>query len=134
MDAKDLRTSLDLLVDKDAFAQQFYQRLFRGFPDTAQLFARTDWQQQYSSLMATLAYVVSGVEKGENLLPALHSLGKKHSSQQVKPEDYPKVGASLLATFKQILGDQFTPQMAASWTAAFGMIATEMINGAKTQA
>ena len=103
------------------------------FPETAVLFQRTDWPRQYSSLMATIAYVVSGVERGENLQPALYKLGATHSHKQVSAEDYPKVGASLIAAFKYTLGPAFTDAMQNSWVAAFDVIASEMINGARAE-
>ena len=133
MDVKDLRASLDLIPDTTKFAQHFYQILFRDFPETAVLFQRTDWPRQYSSLMATIAYVVSGVERGENLQPALYKLGATHSHKQVSAEDYPKVGASLIAAFKYTLGPAFTDAMQNSWVAAFDVIASEMINGARAE-
>ena len=131
IDVKALRTSLDLIPDTTKFAQHFYQILFRDFPETAILFQRTDWPRQFSSLMATLAFVVSAMERGENLQKALYKLGVTHANKQVSAEDYPKVGATLIAAFKYTLGIMFTDKMQDSWVAAFDVISSEMINGAR---
>jgi len=133
MDIKDLRASLDLIPDTNIFAQHFYQILFRDFPESSTLFQRTNWPRQFSSLMATIAYVVAGIERGENLQPALYKLGATHIHKQVNPEDYPKVGASLVAAFKFTLGTVFTEKMQNSWVAAFDIISSEMINGAREE-
>jgi hemoglobin-like flavoprotein len=133
MDIKDLHTSLDLIPDTNIFAQHFYQILFRDFPESSTLFQRTNWSRQFSSLMATIAYVVAGIERGENLQPALYKLGATHINKQVNAKDYPKVGASLIATFKFTLGAAFTEKMQNSWVAAFDIISSEMINGAREE-
>jgi hemoglobin-like flavoprotein len=40
------------------------------------------------------------------------------------------VGAALLFTLEKGLGDGWTPQVAAAWTAAFGTLSTYMISEA----
>lgn len=130
MDVYQLKTSFELISDRRQFAQRFYEILFEKFPDTHALFQKTDWEGQYRSLMATLAAVVSGVERGDNLVPALHNLGAKHHRYGAKPEHYPAVGASLIATFQDQLGTNFTPAMLEAWKSAFEVISTEMLQGA----
>ncbi|HZR38475.1 MAG TPA: globin domain-containing protein [Ktedonobacteraceae bacterium] len=130
MDAQLLKASFEEIPDRTQFARRFYEILFDTFPDSHALFARTNWNRQYSSLMATLASVVSGVERGENVVPSLHKLGERHARYGAQPDHYPIVGASLIATFKQILGPAFTQEMQDAWTSAFEVISTEMIQGA----
>ena len=130
MDVKELRNSLDLIPDNAAFSQQFYSILFRDFPETASLFKETSWLRQYSSFMATIAFVVTGGERGENIEAALHKLGALHAHKQVTAEDYPKVGASFIETCKSTLGGAFTEKMEESWVAAFALVSKQMISGA----
>jgi methyl-accepting chemotaxis protein len=131
MEPQQLRISLDLVGDKEGFARAFYRRLFADFPDVATLFQRTEWNRQYSSLMATLAYVVAGVERGDNLTPALRDLGAKHHRHGATPEHYPLVGATLMATFHAVLGETFTKEMEDSWIQAFEIISNQMLIGAQ---
>ena len=127
MDVQILKQSFDQVVpQKEAFARAFYQRLFREFPETAPLFARTDMARQESSLMATLAVVVNGLAKGTDVVPAVKALGKRHKGYQVEPEHFDAVGQSLLATFQEFLGEAWTPEVEAHWVEAYTVLATVM--------
>jgi hypothetical protein len=41
------------------------------YPEMRQFFAQVDMSQQARKLVATLEVVVAGIEKGENITPAL---------------------------------------------------------------
>lgn len=84
--------------------------------------------------MATLAVVISGVERGENLIPVLHQLGAKHQRYGAAPEHYPAVGAVLLETMYEYLGQAFTQEMQDSWNQAFELISTQMLIGTQQTA
>jgi len=123
MDALLLRSSFDLIApDKDQFAEAFYQRLFEKYPETRAFFANTDISKQARSLAATLAVVVAGVEKGEDLTPTLQKLGARHKTYGVLPEHYPVVGEVLIETFQNRLGSQWTPAFHDAWTQALTVI------------
>ncbi len=127
MDAKLLKQSFDLVVpQKEAFAEAFYNRLFALYPQTKTLFANTDMKRQQSSLMATLAVVVTGVANGENVIPIIEELGQRHNGYGVKSEYYPMVGQALLETLKEFLGKDWTPEIEATWTAAYQVITQVM--------
>jgi hemoglobin-like flavoprotein len=128
MNAALLKESFEMVApQKDDFARRFYERLFSYYPETRSLFAQTDMRRQESVLMATLAAVVAGVERGENLTPILQKLGEKHYGYGVQPEHYPLVGGVLLETFDEFLGSQFTSEMQDAWSQAFEIISTQMI-------
>ena len=130
MDVKLWRESFDLVApNKEQFAQDFYTRLFNVYPQTQSLFADTDMQQQQAALMGAIAGVIAGIEKGDNVVPALHKLGAKHASYDVKPEHYPLVGTALIETFQLHLQDKFTPPIQQSWIEAYGVISDQMILG-----
>jgi methyl-accepting chemotaxis protein len=127
MNASLLRASFDLIEPtKDEFAEAFYRRLFEKYPETRQFFATTDIQKQSKALAATLAVVVAGVEKGENLTPALQSLGTRHQQYGVQPEHYPIVGEVLIETFQNTLGPNWTPAFQEAWIQAYEAIAQTM--------
>ncbi len=131
MNAELLKQSFEMVTPrKDAFARSFYQRLFTDYFATRALFAHTDMKRQEGALMATLAAVVAGVERGNNLVPILRSLGTKHNRYGVKPNHYPLVGATLLETFHEYLGTQFTEAMQDSWSQAFELISNQMLKDA----
>ena len=127
MDARLLRSSFNLIApNKDQFAEAFYQRLFEKYPQTRSFFAKTDMAVQARALAATLAVVVAGVEKGDDLTPTLQSLGARHKTYGVLPEHYPIVGEVLIETFQNRLGSQWTPAFQNAWVQAFTIIAQVM--------
>jgi methyl-accepting chemotaxis protein len=134
MNVAALKESFALIAPrKEEFAHSFYQRLFSMYPQTQQLFAHTDMKQQESSLVATLAVVVAGVERGDDLTPVLQKLGAKHKTYNALPDHYPLVGGVLLDTFKEYLGSVFTPEVQETWTEAYGIISAQMLIGAGEQ-
>lgn len=129
MNAELLRESFDLIAPrKDEFGEAFYERLFEEYPATRTFFANTDIKKQAQTLVATLALVVTGVEKGENLAPSLRNLGKRHETYGVRPGHYTIVGEVLIETFKDTLGPQWTPAFQDAWVQAYGVIVQMMIH------
>jgi hemoglobin-like flavoprotein len=111
---------------QEAFAEAFYQRLFTLYPQTTPLFATTNMKRQQSSLMATLELVVAGVVRGDDVVPSIEQLGRRHAMYGVKAEHYPMVGQALLETLEQFLRDKWTAQVEATWTEAYAMITDYM--------
>src|SRR5580658_6380552 len=110
-------------------AALFYGRLFEIAPEVKPLF-RGDMKEQGRKLMATLAVVVNGLGNLEAILPAASALAKRHVSYGVKAAHYAPVGAALLWTLERGLGPQWTPQLAAAWGAAYGVLSEFMIDEA----
>jgi len=107
----------------------FYDRLFEVAPSVRPMFP-DDMTEQRKKLMATLAVVVGGLTNLEAVLPAASALAKRHVSYGAKPEHYPVVGGALLFTLEKGLGEAWTPQVAAAWTAAYGTLSGFMISEA----
>jgi hemoglobin-like flavoprotein len=110
-------------------AALFYGRLFETAPQTRALFGG-DMHAQGQKLMAALTVVVSGLDKIEAVVPVAQDLAKRHVAYGVKPEHYPLVGAALLWTLEQGLGDGFTPELGAAWAAAYSILSETMIAAA----
>jgi nitric oxide dioxygenase len=87
-------------------------------------------KEQGKKLMGTLAVVVNGLSNLEAVLPAASALAKKHVTYGVKAADYAPVGAALLWTLEKGLGDAWTPDLAAAWTAAYTTLSDYMIGEA----
>jgi nitric oxide dioxygenase len=110
----------------DRAAALFYGRLFEIAPEVKPLF-RGDMTEQGRKLMATLAVVVQGLDNLESVLPAASVLAKRHVGYGVKAGDYAPVGAALLWTLEQGLGDQWTPELATAWGEAYKLLSEFMI-------
>jgi nitric oxide dioxygenase len=110
----------------DQAALLFYDRLFEAAPQVKAMFP-ADMTEQRRKLMATLAVVVNGLSDLQSVLPAASALAKRHVGYGAKPEHYPVVGSALLWTLEKGLGDGWTPDLAAAWTAAYGTLSGYMI-------
>ena len=110
-------------------AALFYDRLFAVAPQIKPLFPG-DLAEQRKKLMATLAVVVNGLSNLESVLPAASALATRHVAYGAKPAHYPVVGAALLWTLEKGLGEAWTPDVAAAWSAAYGTLSGYMISEA----
>jgi nitric oxide dioxygenase len=114
----------------EAFVTAFYERLFTHFPQTRAFFASTDMKEQRKKLLGALALVIQNLRKPEVLTSALKGLGQRHVTYGVRPEHYPIVGAVLLETFAEVLGERWTPAYHDAWAEAYEAISTIMLEGA----
>ena len=76
--------------------------------------------------MAMLAQIVQAIDRPEDLVSSVAALGRRHVPYGVKDADYESVGAALLWTLEQGLGDAFTPDVRAAWAEAYLTVATVM--------
>jgi nitric oxide dioxygenase len=113
----------------DTAASIFYERLFEITPAVKPLF-HGDMAEQRRKLMATLATVVEGLADIEAVLPAASALAKRHVGYGVKPEHYDSVGAALLWTLERGLGERWTSELAAAWSAAYATLSGFMVSEA----
>jgi nitric oxide dioxygenase len=110
-------------------AAMFYGRLFEIAPEVKPLF-RGDMKEQGRKLMTTLRVVVNGLADLGTILPAASALAKRHVGYGVRPEHYEPVGEVLIWTLERGLGAQWTPEVAAAWTAAYATLSGFMIGEA----
>ncbi len=113
----------------DAAAALFYGRLFQIAPEVAPLF-KGDMIEQGRKLMSTLGVVVRGLDDLGELLPVARRLAVKHVEYGVTADQYGPVGAALLWTLSQGLGDAFTPAVEQAWTEAYGALSGAMVAAA----
>ena len=104
----------------------FYDRLFEIAPQVRAMFP-ADMTEQRKKLMAMLAVVVNGLANLESILPAASALAKRHVAYGARAEHYPVVGSALLWALEKGLGEAWTPELAAAWTAAYGTLSGFMI-------
>ncbi len=116
------------LVEEEA-AVLFYARLFELDPALRRLF-KEDMSEQRFKLMEMLEFTVQGLEKLDELVPAVRALGARHVGYGVKTEHYETVGSALLWTFGHALGEEFTADMKDAWTEVYNLLAETMQDGA----
>jgi hemoglobin-like flavoprotein len=121
-----IQTSFErVLPIADTAAELFYNRLFELDPALRPLF-RGDLREQGRKLMTMIRFVVVGLSRLDQLVPAVQDLGRRHAGYGVQPGHYATVGAALLWTLECGLGDEFTPQVAAAWAEAYTILADTM--------
>ncbi|NET60018.1 MAG: hypothetical protein F6K47_28875 [Symploca sp. SIO2E6] len=113
------------------FVNSFYDNLFTDYPAAKPLFEHTNMAKQKQMLLGALVMVVENLRKPEVLSESLQGLGARHVKYGALPEHYPLVGNSLLKTFEQYLGTNWTEEVKQAWINAYGAIAALMLEGAE---
>jgi len=114
-------------------AQLFYARLFELDPDLELLF-KGNLSEQGRKLMQMLGLAVNSLDRMEQFLPVVRSLGTRHVGYGVRDKDYDTVGQALLWTLRKGLGDAFTPDVEAAWSNVYATLAAAMQSGAAAPA
>ena len=126
-----IRQTFDLVAPMaDSVAAVFYRRLFELDPILRALFPPM-LVEQGRKLMQTLGAAVGMLDRPQQLISVLESLGRRHAGYGVRDEHYDTVGEALLWTLERGLGPVFTPEVKAAWAALYGVVATTMKNAAK---
>jgi len=126
-----LRQSFARLVPiAEPAAALFYRRLMETDATTRPLFEGTDMAAQGAKLMQALGMAVATLERPEILVPKLCDMARRHVGYGVRREHYASVGAALLWTLRQGLGENFTPEVEDAWAEAFAVLADVMTDAA----
>ena len=132
LNAEVLRTSFALIAEREpSVTHRFYENLFADYPQAKPLFHLDRIAAQERMLGEALAAVLDHLEDAPWLTTTLGSLGEKHIGYGVTPEMYQWVGATLLKTFAQVAGADWTRETEAAWSAAYGAIVGLMLGGTK---
>jgi hemoglobin-like flavoprotein len=111
-------------------AELFYSRLFEIAPYLRPLF-RNDLKEQGKKLMETLAVVVNGLDRFEDISPLLKKLGQQHTLYGVTNAHYDIAASALLWTLERGLGAEFTDEVRNAWVSFYGIVADTMKKGAE---
>jgi len=109
----------------DKAAELFYGKLFELDPALKPLF-KGDMVEQGAKLMKMVGTAVNGLDRLEEIVPAVQALGVRHIAYGVKNEHYDTVGAALLWTLEAGLGEFFTDDVKEAWATVYGVLADTM--------
>jgi hemoglobin-like flavoprotein len=112
-----------------AAAALFYSHLFAADPGLRPLF-KGDLQEQGDKLMQMIGAAVGKLDDLPALVPVLQGLAQRHAGYGVQAAHYDTVGAALLKTLDEGLGDDFTPPLRAAWREVYATIAEVMVSAA----
>lgn len=117
----------------DTAAELFYGKLFELDPALKPMF-KGDMKEQGQKLTRMIGIAVDGLDKLDEIVPAVQDLGVRHLEYGVKNSHYDTVGEALLWTLGQGLGDAFTTDVMAAWTDVYTLLADTMKNAAREAA
>ena len=80
--------------------------------------------------MKTINIAVEALDDVGPLVPTLKQMGADHAGYGVVDRDYNVVGAALLWTLEQGLGEAFTDEVKNAWAAVYEVLADTMKAGA----
>jgi nitric oxide dioxygenase len=131
LDLRALETSFDAVAPRgEELVDDFYERLFETAPAVRPLFSH-DMTRQKAMLLSALVFVRQSLRDLDAIIPTLRSLGARHVAYGAKPEHYPVVVTTLIASMAAVAGDDWKPEYEAAWSAGLGTIAAVMIEGAE---
>lgn len=116
-----------------AVTEHFYQRLFRDNPEVQHIFNMSNQhsgRQQFALFSAIAAYA-KYLDTPEVLLTMVERIAQKHSSMNILAEHYPIVGHHLIETLRELLPDQFTPEIEHAWGLAYQQLADIFVSREK---
>lgn len=125
-------TWASLVPNSGQVAGLFYSNLFEMEPEYRKLFVG-DIDAQGKKLMMMLNTAVGSLDKLDSIVPAVQALAQRHTAYGVVAEDYAVVGAALLKTLGQGLGDAFTEETKQAWTLTYETLAGVMIEAAEAE-
>ena len=109
----------------DKAAELFYGKLFELDPSLKPLF-KGNMVEQGKKLMKMINTAVNGLDRLDEIVPAVQQLGVRHISYGVKDEHYDTVGVALLWSLEAGLGDAFTDETKTAWATVYGVLADTM--------
>jgi len=113
----------------DLVGRIFYSNLFEIAPESRAMFPEVI-DDQAEKLLQTLNWIIDHLDDAETLIPAAESLAVRHVRYGVKSDHYPAVGKALIATLRQGLGTEFTPEDEAAWLGVYAQLTQIMTKAA----
>ncbi|MCK9533101.1 MAG: NO-inducible flavohemoprotein [Pseudomonas sp.] len=109
----------------EVLTRHFYERMFRENPEVLSFFnpANQHTGGQQRALAAAICAYAKHIENPSVLASAVELIAQKHASLGIQAQHYPIVGANLLASIKEVLGDAATADIIDAWAAAYNQLA-----------
>ncbi|MEO6638449.1 MAG: globin family protein [Ginsengibacter sp.] len=111
----------------------FYNRLFEIMPEVKPMFNRTPLPEQSRKLLTMLAYIISKLDKLEDILDEVEKLAKRHTQYGVRDEHYTAVGSALLWTLQKGLGQHWNDELAIAWTEVYTTLSCAMMEASREE-
>ncbi|HMK24755.1 MAG TPA: globin domain-containing protein [Chitinophagaceae bacterium] len=117
-------------MDPVTVGELFYSRLFDIAPQLRPMF-HSPRPEQSKKLMAMINYVISKLDKLEDILHEVAKLAQRHVNYGVEPGHYILVGGALLWTLEKGLAENWNEEIKEAWTDCYGVLSSAMINASE---
>lgn len=111
----------------------FYQHLFIAAPQVRHLF-KPDISEQSVKLIRMLTYIVSKLDRLEDIIPDIQHLAAAHAGYGAQPQHYTIVGECLIRTLKDGLGESWNHELEEAWAEAYTILKETMIQAQTSHA
>jgi len=121
-----VKSTVPLLAEAGTVVtEHFYNRLFSHNPELQDIFNMANQRsgRQQFALFNALAAYAQNIDNLDVLKEALARINHKHASMHILPEHYPIVGGHLIGTLKELIPEQFTPEVEYAWREAYALLA-----------
>lgn len=119
-----------LRASGEDLTKYFYNRMFTNHPELKNIFNmgnQANGRQKSALANAVLAYA-ENIDNPAVLINVLKGIGAKHVSLNIQPEQYKIVGANLIGSIGEVVGEAATSEILEAWTAAYYELAQIMID------
>lgn len=117
-------------LDPKVVGDVFYSRLFFTHPGLRSMFP-DKMESQHIKLIQTLNYVISRLDRIDEIDADLVAMARRHTDYGVRSEHYPPVVEALLWTLERGLGRDWTPDTQDAWTCCLLLLSKRMQEAAK---
>lgn len=120
-----------IAAQADTAASLFYARLFHIAPEARSLLAHVEMEGQGRKFMAMLDQIVQSLDQAPVLVSDVASLARRHTAYGVQTAQYESVGAALVWTIEQVLGEDASPEVSRAWREAYTLVSAIMARAAR---
>jgi hemoglobin-like flavoprotein len=117
-------------IDPLVVGDLFYGKIFELAPHAREMFNRPI-PEQSKKVLTMLSYVISKLDRLEDIIGEVGKLARRHTTYGVKEEHYTVVGNALLWTLEKGLGEAWNLELKEAWSDCYATLATAMINAAE---
>ncbi len=114
------------MMDPAIIGDVFYSKLFLEYPVLRKLF-KPSMDEQYKKLIDMLSFIVSHLERIDDITGDIQQLAIRHVEYGVKEKHYTAVGEALLYTLEKGLGNDWSEETKDVWITCYAILTTEMI-------
>ncbi len=129
-----IRSNFESLTDSPdrthALSNSFYSILFARHPETREYFPASMGGQR-DRIVHGLAHIVDGLDRPDSILPLVRQLGREHRKHGFDPSRFACLTEALALAVEQANGDDWTRDLAESWSTALDLVTTAMTDAAR---